>query len=185
MRNTLLYCYIIMFFIFYSCNTKENKIYIPKNTKEIKKITPKESTIISRFWTSDEAYIIKKFVERNNWKAIKTQTGMYYYIYSSNLKGIKPKNGDIAIVNYKIRLLDAETTLCYSSNKEQPQSVYIDMDNVETGIHEALKHIREGEKAYVILPHYLAHGLTGDLDKIPPLSPVLYDLELIKIKTQE
>ena len=42
--------------------------------------------------------------------------------------------------------------------------------------------LKRGEKGIVILPHYLAHGLLGNMDKIPPLSAVLYNIEVIDVK---
>ena len=40
-----------------------------------------------------------------------------------------------------------------------------------------------GDSALVVLPHYLAHGIAGDNQKIPPLSPVLYFIKLVDVKT--
>ena len=33
----------------------------------------------------------------------------------------------------------------------------------------------------MIIPSHLAHGLTGDMDKIPPLTPIVIDLYVIEI----
>ena len=56
------------------------------------------------------------------------------------------------------------------------------MDNIESGLHEAISYFKKGENGVVILPHYLAHGLLGNMDKIPPLSAVLYNIEVIDVK---
>jgi FKBP-type peptidyl-prolyl cis-trans isomerase len=45
--------------------------------------------------------------------------------------------------------------------------------------------LAQGGKAKFILPSHLAYGLTGDQDKIPPQSPVVYDIELIEIEKNE
>jgi FKBP-type peptidyl-prolyl cis-trans isomerase len=42
--------------------------------------------------------------------------------------------------------------------------------------------MRKGEKAKFILPSHLAHGLVGDLQKIPPLSILVLDVELIDLQ---
>lgn len=175
--------YTVIIFGILGCKSKgNNNIPMPDDYKQTPKITTDESTSISRFWTSDEAYRIKRFVERNGWEVTPSETGLYCYVFNKNQSGKQAKRGDIAVVNYKIRLLDADTTLCYESEKGKPQDILIEMDNVESGLHEALTYLKEGESAYIVLPHYLAHGLAGDLDKIPPLSPVLYELELVQIK---
>ena len=41
--------------------------------------------------------------------------------------------------------------------------------------------MKEGEKKLVLIPSFLARGLAGDLDKVPPQSPLRYDLRLIQI----
>jgi FKBP-type peptidyl-prolyl cis-trans isomerase len=38
-----------------------------------------------------------------------------------------------------------------------------------------------GDKMRFILPSHLAHGLTGDQSKIPPLSSVVYEIELLEL----
>ena len=70
----------------------------------------------------------------------------------------------------------------YSSKEDGPRSFMIGQDNVETGLHEAVTYLKLGDKAHVILPSHLAHGLTGDNNKIPPRSTVIYNLELIGLK---
>ncbi len=172
--------YLFLLLMLSSC-TESNDIPTPEELGTKKTITNEQSISISRFWTSDEAFLIKRFVERRGWKAIKTPTGIHYYIYKENKQGKLAKPGEIADIKFKIRLLDADTTLCYQSEQGETEPVLIEMDNVESGLHEALTYMREGEKAYIVLPHYLAHGLVGDLEKIPPLSPVLYEIELVKL----
>lgn len=179
-------CWILivsLLFVFDSCQSKqENDIPMPTDFNQVRELTPDESIMLSRFWTLDEAYKIKRFVERNGWEVIRSESGLYCNIYIKKPNARQAKSGDLVLVNYKIRLINAERTLCYVSEKEQPQQILIEMDNVEAGLHEALTYLREGEFANIILPHYLAHGLAGDLDRIPPLSPVLYELELVAIK---
>ena len=52
----------------------------------------------------------------------------------------------------------------------------------ESGLHEALKYLKVGDKAIIILPHFAAHGILGDMNKIPPLSTVVYDIEVLDAK---
>jgi FKBP-type peptidyl-prolyl cis-trans isomerase len=33
----------------------------------------------------------------------------------------------------------------------------------------------------VLIPSFLAHGIAGDLDKVPPQSPLRYDLRLVEL----
>ena len=54
------------------------------------------------------------------------------------------------------------------------------MDYIESGLHEGISYMKEGDRAKIIIPSYLAHGLIGDLDKMPPLATIIYDIRLIK-----
>lgn len=164
---------------FLSCKEDRPDTVVPE--PEDPNFTTEQSIELSQHWSKDESFIIDQFVERNNWPIKISGTGVRYYIYHEG-SGEYAQPGQVAVVNFKIRLLDADTTLCYSSNPEQPSEFLINMDDVESGLHEAITYMKVGDKAYIILPHYLAHGLLGDMEKIPPLSPVLYDIELLSLK---
>ncbi len=164
---------------FLACKEKRPETVVPEPEEPV--FTTEQSIEMSQHWSKDESYIIDQFVERNQWPAKVSGTGVRYYIYEEG-NGAIAEPGKVAVVNFEIRLLDADTTLCYSSNPESPSEFLIEMDNVESGLHEAITYMKEGDKAFIILPHYLAHGLLGDMDKIPPLSPVLYDIELLYLK---
>jgi FKBP-type peptidyl-prolyl cis-trans isomerase len=56
------------------------------------------------------------------------------------------------------------------------------MDNVESGIHEVLLYMSEGDRARVILPSHMAFGYTGDSNKIPQNASLLYDLKILEIR---
>ncbi|MDA9267163.1 FKBP-type peptidyl-prolyl cis-trans isomerase [Salibacteraceae bacterium] len=110
----------------------------------------------------------------------KTGTGLRYMVYEGKGEGEKAKDGQIATLDYKVSLMDGVEV--YSSKEDGPRSFMIGQDNVETGLHEAVTYLKLGDKAHVILPSHLAHGLTGDNNKIPPRSTVIYNLELIGLK---
>lgn len=135
---------------------------------------------INRQMALEEDAVIEGFAERRGWQMIKTGTGLRYMIYESMGEGQAAKDGQVATVNYKVSLMDGKEV--YSSEKDGPRSFKIGQDNVESGLHEAITYMKLGDKAQVILPSHLAHGLTGDNNKIPPRSTVIYDLELIRLQ---
>jgi FKBP-type peptidyl-prolyl cis-trans isomerase len=55
----------------------------------------------------------------------------------------------------------------------------VDFDQVESGLHEGIKYMKKGEKARLILPPHLAHGLIGDMNKIPMNATLIYDIQVI------
>lgn len=168
---------------FFSCS-EEKKENRPKDfevTKEMKE----DLMVTNKEWFIREQADIDNFVNRYQWDMVKTGTGIRYLIYekADSVNNPCAVAGQIAVVNFKVRLLDNDSVL-YESN-DASQWFLIEMDNVENGLHEAIQYLRKGDKAKIILPSYLAHGLSGDMDKIPPLAPVLYDIELAEITSKE
>ena len=83
------------------------------------------------------------------------------------------------MIKYNVTLLDG--TECYSTDDEVEEFI-VDKDYVEAGLHEGIQFMSPGDKAILILPSHLAHGLAGDLKKIPFRSSIVYDIELIAVK---
>jgi len=54
--------------------------------------------------------------------------------------------------------------------------------NVESGLEEGVLLMRVGDKALMLMPPHLAHGLTGDGDCIQRRAIILYDIELVSIE---
>jgi hypothetical protein len=90
------------------------------------------------------------------------------------------KDGQQALVRLKIGLLDG--TICYQTKPEEIERITIARSEKESGIHEALLCMRIGDKAKLILPSYLGHGLLGDRIKIPPQSILYIDIQLLALQ---
>lgn len=174
---------LAMTLIIVSCNEekKTNKPKEPVMDKEMKE----DLLVSNKEWFIQEQTDIDNYVSRHRWDMIKSGTGIRYAIYekADSLNNPLAVPGQIAVVNFEVRLLENDS-LCYESH-DASQWFLIEMDNVENGLHEAIQYMRKGDKAKIILPSYLAHGLTGDSDKIPPMSSVLYDIELVELTTKE
>ncbi len=131
-------------------------------------------------WAYNEKQVINNYIRRKKWDVITTGTGLRYLVYhQGDTTQPTAQDNDLVTVNYSVYLLESDS-VCYSSNGV-PETFRVAMDNVESGLHEAVTYLRKGDKAKIILPSYLAFGLLGDMDKIPPQSPLIYDLEIIKI----
>ena len=113
---------------------------------------------------------------------IKTNSGIRYYVYESSIKGDSIKNDDVIKINYKVSLLNGKE--CYSSKVDGPKEFVVGMENIEDGLHKAVLFLKGGDKALILIPSHLAHGLLGDSKKIPPMSPIIYDIEIISVKKQ-
>jgi len=169
------YCCILCAVLF-SCNGP-----MPPETK--KRVAPgKYKQVlekINKYEIAKETDEINQYIVRHNWTMEKTGTGLRYLILEKG-NGPQPNSGDMVLVNYKISLLDG--TVCYSSEKDGAKDFKVEGDNVESGMHEAVLLMHVGERALFIIPSYIANGLQGDNDKIPPMSAILVDLELLAIK---
>ncbi|RLD74233.1 MAG: hypothetical protein DRJ10_17040, partial [Bacteroidetes bacterium] len=97
--------------IFSNCNEKEPKKK-PLSQKELKKYD-ESLKIANRYLATVDAERIESFAKRRNWEMQTTKTGLWYMIYEKG-SGIRAKVGQVALLNFKISLLDG--TLCYSSD---------------------------------------------------------------------
>lgn len=110
----------------------------------------------------------------------KTTSGVRFFVYKPSIQGDSIVNGDVITINYTLSLLDG--TVCYSSNTDGAKQFKVGMQDVEDGLHKAVLNFKQGDKALILIPSHLAHGLLGDSKKIPPQSPILYDIEIILVK---
>lgn len=133
----------------------------------------------NQMYVKQENDEIDRYVAHRSWQMTTSGTGLRYMITKSGT-GPLAKSGQRAKVNYKITLLDG--TVCYTSDSTGPKEFLIDQDDVESGLHEGIQYMHVGDKAILILPSYLGHGLIGDQSKIPPHASVVYELELLSLR---
>lgn len=163
------HAFYIVLFLLAACAQEEKEDKPIRWTKE-------QSTDLHRTLAVEEEIDIKLFLaQHGDWKMTKTGSGLQYYIYE---KGTGPlaQVGDIAQVEYVISLLDG--TECYKTQSDEVEEFQIDKAEIETGIQEGVKLLHKGDRVKFIIPSHLAHGLIGDMDKIPPLTPIVVDLYL-------
>jgi FKBP-type peptidyl-prolyl cis-trans isomerase len=142
--------------------------------------TKEQSSAMNKELTVEEDIDIRLYVEQHvEYKAQITGSGLRY-IPVKTTKGQQAKPGDDAHVEYSVTLLDG--TPCYKTAADEVDIFRVDKSNIETGIQEGIKRMRVGEKSVLIIPSHLAHGLIGDMDKIPPLTPIVVEIELLELK---
>ena len=142
--------------------------------------TKTQSTDLNKEITIREKIDIELFIDRHpSWKMEETGSGLFFYKYEEGT-GLEAGSRSRAQVQFSISLLDG--TMCYETGSDEVvEEFQIDHSHVETGVQEGIKRMREGDKVKMIIPSHLAHGLSGDLNKIPPLTPIVVDLNLYKI----
>ncbi len=158
---------------FFSCNNQENNNKIP-DKKEI------EDRMMStnKMMLEIEQQEILDFIERYGWNVVETGSGLRYEIYHHG-EGKKVAEGDIVFLNYEIRLISGD--LVYASESEGVKSFKVGSGGVESGLEEGILHMKVGDKARLIMPPHLAHGVPGDGVKIPKRIPIIYYIELVDL----
>jgi FKBP-type peptidyl-prolyl cis-trans isomerase FkpA len=126
---------------------------------------------------------IDQYIRRQQWEMGTTASGLRWMLLKKGSGKVLAKPGEIAKVYYTIKLMDG--TVCYTSDKDGSRSFVIGHDDVEPGIHEGVQLMRSGDKMRFIIPSHLAHGLTGDNARIPPLASLVCEIELLKISQTE
>ena len=163
---------LFVFLLLFSCTSqKEKQVNIDWNKKK--------SVELNKVIAAEEAIDIKLYLQRHlDWKMIATGSGLQYYIYEHG-EGDSLRVGDIVDIKYLVKTFD--DTICYQTASDEVLEVKIDHSQVETGLQEGLKKMCVGDKAKMIIPSHLAHGLTGDFNKIPPLTPILVDVQVVEL----
>jgi FKBP-type peptidyl-prolyl cis-trans isomerase len=114
-------------------------------------------------------------------KMHKTSSGLRYFVYQTvSTQAPIAKEGQQAVVQLSISLLDGRQ--CYQTKADEVERFTIAKSEKESGIHEAVQYMRVGERAKLLLPSYLGHGLLGDRAKIPPQSILYIDIYLKAIE---
>lgn len=174
-RMKILFYFLISMAAVSSCEGEKQQETVPTQ-KEVNK----GMEAVNRQMMLEEDAVIQGYIERRGWNMTKSGTGIWYEVLESGPEGPLAKEGQVAKVAYKVSLIDGEVV--YSSDENGERAFLIGQDDVESGIHEAVTYLKKGDRARVVLPSYRAHGLTGDNDKIPPRSTVIYEITLVDLR---
>ncbi len=108
-----------------------------------------------------------------------TDSGLQYKIIKKG-SGAKPGSNDVVTLNYIGKLLDGTTF--YNSYKAGKPNTGITSSFIP-GISEALQLMKEGSRYKIFVPARLAYGYKGFGAKIGPYAVLIYDIELLKVRT--
>jgi FKBP-type peptidyl-prolyl cis-trans isomerase len=128
-----------------------------------------------------EPILIQKYLKDKAITAKPTASGMYY-VEKVKGKGPKAMAGKKVSVHYTGRLMDG--TVFDSSLDKKPVKPYeftLGKSEVIPGWDEGIALMNEGGKAVLIIPSKLAYGPSGSGPVIKPFSPLVFDVELVKV----
>ena len=110
-----------------------------------------------------------------------TPSGLYYKI-TKKTDGVAPQTGDQVSVHYAGKLVDG-TEFDSSFKRNQPIDIPIGMGQVIKGWDEGIMLLKEGETATLLIPSELGYGANGAGGVIPPNAWLVFDVELVKVKS--
>lgn len=161
---------IIIFSFSFSCRNDQD------SGKLAVKPGKQEMTELNRYLLQKDREIIENYIERKNLKMTESPTGLWYYINNEG-KGGYLKDNDRIVINYECSLLDG--TVCYSSAVLGPKEITLGKTAIEPGMNEGLRLLKRGAEALFIMPPFLAYGLVGDGNKIPPRTTIVYSISIL------
>jgi FKBP-type peptidyl-prolyl cis-trans isomerase len=123
--------------------------------------------------TQDSLIIAQKYGS-----AHKLMSGLRYVERAPGTGGATPKVGDEVIAHYDGRLLDG-TPFDSSYKRGEPLTFHVGIGQVIKGWDEAFLSMTKGEKRTLIIPYWLAYGISGRPPTIPPRATLVFEVELI------
>jgi len=125
-----------------------------------------------------EDSLMQEYIAKNKIKVAPTASGLYFIPKKAG-KGAQAMAGQKVAVHYVGKLLDG-TEFDNSIKRGEPLEFVLGQGRVIPGWDEGIAMMKEGEKAVLLIPSKLAYGESGN-QVIPPCSPLVFDVELVKV----
>lgn len=126
----------------------------------------------------EEDSLIFDYANRNH---IDNKLAGMYCIYLNVGNGELAQKGQMVELLYRARMLD-NTEFDRCIDPDHPLTIEVGAGQVAQGVDIMLLQMREGDKMTMIVPSSLAYGDKGNMEmNIPPYSPLVFDVELLRI----
>ncbi len=177
MRNFYL---IIFLFSVFACKQPQAR----KPISVTSGVSLKTSAERTKKRLATETKIIKYYISQDSTHQYKnTNNGFWFtYLKKDTLNSITPKYGDKITYTYSVQNLKNDTL--YTAQEIGIKTHYIKQKNILEGLRKGLLLIKENETVKFIFPSQLAFGYRGDLKKINPNTPVIFNITTNKIETK-
>jgi FKBP-type peptidyl-prolyl cis-trans isomerase FkpA len=167
--------FLVLFALTVGCSGKKER---PLTEKEIHET---EEALIgaNRMMVQKDKIKIEEYIRQNKLLLTESASGLWYGIVKKGT-GMPVKANNTVTLLYEVSLLDG--TKCYDSDSLGPKQFVVGKGGVESGLEEGILMLNEGSEAVFILPPHLAYGFTGDGDKIPQRTIIVYRVSLQKVE---
>ena len=149
--------------------TSDNVLYFTVRMDKVKTMTDFEE---------EEDIAINNYITENNVTVDPTESGLYY-IETEKGKGRKIATGDSVSVHYTGKFLDG--TVFETSIGSEPLTFVLGVQPMIEGFVEGILRMNQGGKATLILPFEIAYGMSHPMSSIPPFTPLVFELEVVKV----
>lgn len=165
--------------LFDTAKGKKPEVEVMKFQRKIQEIIRGRLKKISETEKNSGVKFLEDFIK--NEKASKTESGLAYKIIEPG-KGEKPKDDSTVEVHYHGTLTNGTV---FDSSRDRGKPVTFPLNRVIKGWREGLQLIAPGGKIKLVIPSDLAYGDQGAPPKIPGGSTLVFDVELIKVKSKK
>jgi len=174
MKTTVWYVFLVML-LFASCGEQKPKPAATNQEEQLKESLEKAN----RYLVNDEEEDIQNYIHRHNYEMISTGTGLRYQVLHQGA-GDTICPGQLVSLEYELRNIMGD--VIYTSENDGVKSFVVGHGDVESGLDEAVRHLRKDDVAVVIIPSHLGYGLLGDQKSIPERATLIYTLKVKDVK---
>ncbi|NJB81775.1 FKBP-type peptidyl-prolyl cis-trans isomerase [Wenyingzhuangia aestuarii] len=165
---------IVLGVFFVSCTESKPRRPINKRTSE----KVEYSVLYNKQINSIQEQLIKEYIQKDS--LLNYQYSPFGFAYAVVKPSTKPKKviRENSIVTYSKTVYFLNNKLVYP---EEILTKQLDKSNLIKGIAEGLKLMQEDEEIKFIFSSFVAHGLSGDKNKIGSQTPIVVNIKLLKI----
>lgn len=173
--NRLLIGFLLLLCFLTSCREKN-----PEKGQNAPATATKEQLIaLNKARVAEENDQIESLLLRYKWPVTTTETGVHYWIHEEGT-GDQIALDDEIVYSYRVRLITGDEV--YHSDRDGLLVCKVGKSNVPAGLEEVILLMRPNAAAKMVIPSYLAYGIAGDGDRIPPSSTLIYEIKILEVK---
>lgn len=128
----------------------------------------------------EEKVLVDNYISENK-LTVQTSASGLKYIISTPGTGAQAEAGKTVKVHYTGKLLNG-TKFDSSLDRNEPIEFVLGKGMVIPGWDEGIALLKEGGKAFLIIPSNIAYGSRGAGGVIPPFTPLTFEVELVSVQ---
>lgn len=165
--------------------TDESDIYfdVKVHNVQTQEEIDRETAVRNMQLEQEEMTKLEEYIKTNNIKVQPTATGIYF-LETKKGNGKSPVKDGYVTANYTVHLLGGDQ-LFSTIERGEPLDFKFGSQFENEGFMEVIGMMKEGGKANAIIPSAMAFGAKGAGQVVPPFSTLYYDIELVKVMSNE